>query len=145
VQSIEELRQDDDYSADYDPFTGGATDANQPIWDPTVFFSLILRVRLYRIHQEWIQVVTKLQESFKMNEPPPVCPCHARPRACLNMLFISVSINTEAGSVLLSERWLLWVASRHQESDERALGVFEPNGSSFGKILRLPSQQPVAL
>jgi hypothetical protein len=74
VQYIEQIRRNDEYTLNYDPFTRGLKNANEPIRDPRGVFVRALRIRLDQIKHEWTQTVTKLQQSFEDYEPIIVCP-----------------------------------------------------------------------
>jgi len=47
-----------------DPLTFGTCDSEKPIWNPRVYFLVVLKARLHQVKNEWQQVVAKVEESI---------------------------------------------------------------------------------
>lgn len=47
-----------------DPLTFGTCDSEKPIWNPRLYFLVVLKTRLHQIKNEWHQVVSKVEESI---------------------------------------------------------------------------------
>jgi hypothetical protein len=48
-----------------DPFTFGATSADNPIQMPQEYFLIVFRIRIAQVKREWQQLVAKVQQSIR--------------------------------------------------------------------------------
>lgn len=66
-ETVQQYHQDslDEDGMRVDPLTFGNCELEKPIWNPRVYFLMVLKMRLRQVKNEWQQVVAKVVESIR--------------------------------------------------------------------------------